>query len=252
MNIEETEVVTLDDSSSDSRDTVLLDDSSDDDDRIIDNSNPQNNSSNIFIQEEKSQKSNDRVPSNDDSVQINNSVQNEASFEDYDYNLKLMRHGNFEQYKTTWRTKLSVALKDLIEDLAKSGKSIILTKRDGTEPVSLDGTPHSLNLDSGTILNAIVIYQSQQPHHSGSTSRPVHDPNVITLKLQDGQRKHLKEFKIAKQEPLSILKEKYAQEFNIDLNRMKLCFDGDPVDDQDTPDSLDIEDECVIDVIVSP
>lgn len=55
---------------------------------------------------------------------------------------------------------------------------------------------------------------------------------------------------MSKYQSLAWLKEQYAKAFNIDLTRMKLCFDGDPVEDEDTPESLDIEDGCVIDVMI--
>lgn len=248
------EVVTIDDSDSE---IVTLGDSSDEEINMSTTTSPPSNSITEVPNEtpssisESNHNNNNQVTLND-SLQASGSVQTDSSFEDYEYNLKLYLYGDFKQFKTTWRTKLSVALKDVLSDLAKSGKSLVVTKRDGVAPLSLDGTPYSLNLNSGTILKAIPVGPPQHTSKtsSGTTKQPL-DPNVITLKLQDGQRKHLKEFQIAKQAPLSLLKEKYAKEFNIDLNRMTLRFDGDTVDDQDTPDSLDIEDECVIDVIVS-
>lgn len=175
----------------------------------------------------------------------------DASFEDYEFKLKIFQYGTYVQYKTTWKTKLKDALKVLIDDLAKSGRCLLLTRSEETQPLSLDETPQSLNFHSGTILHAIAVSEcSTTDTKTNLPQKSTHDPNILTLKLQDGQRKHLKEFQIGKSEPLRILKEKYAKEFNHDLDRMKLCFDGDPVRDQDTPEELDIDDDCVLDVLI--
>lgn len=86
--------------------------------------------------------------------------------------------------------------------------------------------------------------EAQEPDNNADSSN-------LKLKLQDGHRKHLKEYEISKFARIINLKKMYADDFGIDLNSMKLWFDGDPVDDDETPESLDIEDGCVLDVMIT-
>lgn len=163
--------------------------------------------------------------------------------DDYDFNLKLTLAGCYKQFKTTYKTKLRVALDSLISEVKAQGKNLTLCMNN--ETVSLEETPYSLSLTSATILKAIEI---QCP----SAKSSVCDPNIINIKLQDGNRKHTREFKINKHEPIVTLKELYAKEFNIDsTSRIKLMFDGDMVEDSDLPVDLEIEDDCVLDVMVN-
>lgn len=198
-----------------------------------------------------------------DSSQLTNN-EDEASadtsfFEDYNFNLKLNRCGRYERYTMMYKSKICDTLKDLIDELARSNKSLVLT-RDG-ESVPLDSSPHSLALTPGEVLDAIEVQPDRlntspdlvtEPIHMGdktSSTQQNGDPNKITLKLQDGNRKHSKEILVALDEPLSRLKQEYAVEFGLDLATVKLSFDGDIVGDQDTASSLDMEDGCVLDVL---
>lgn len=163
--------------------------------------------------------------------------------EDYDYNLKLILAGNYRSFRTTYRTKLRLALADLINDLASQGKELLLMF--GENKISLDESPASLDLASGTFLKAIMITNPAV----APTQRA---ENGVTVKLQDGHRKHTKEFVIEKNLPMLELKKKYLNAFNLDMNtKVRLMFDGDIVDDEATAEELDIEDDCVIDVLLT-
>lgn len=186
-----------------------------------------------------------------DDMNDNPDAEESSFFEDYNYKLRINRSGRYERFSMTYKSKISDTLKDLIASLARSGKYLVLTK-DG-ETVSLDSSPHSLKLSPGDVLDAIEIqpdkFMSATKKEDDTTAQCI-DTNVITLKLQDGNRKHSKEFLVAMDEPLIGLKEKYAQEFDIDIICMKLSFDGDTIDDQQTPEQLDMEDGCVVDVLL--
>lgn len=147
------------------------------------------------------------------------------------------------------------------------------TKSNTEQPlvIELDDSPEVTVLSSGSTTpfatpdlsphpgeECVTLYSSPSPspsparrHDEKEEQEEEEDSDIITLKLQDGNRKHLKEFQISKYQSLKRLKELYAKAFDIDLTRMKLRFDGDPVEDEDTPESLDIEDGCVIDVMIS-
>jgi len=161
--------------------------------------------------------------------------------DDRDFNLKIILAGNLKQYRTTYRTKLCDCLQELLMELKSHGKTLVVTFHQAE--VSLSGSPCSLKMGSGDILNAIEV-----------PCQPSMDVNVneITVKLQDGNKKHTKEFKIDKHKPLLELKKLYAKQFNLEsIDNIKLLFDGDIADDESTADELEIEDGCVLDVKVT-
>lgn len=164
--------------------------------------------------------------------------------EDHDFNLKLTLSGTYKQFRTTYRTKLSEALKELLDNLRSSGRNLIITSQ--STPISLDESPYSLKLSPGTILKAIEVLAQECPQKAEI------NPNEISIKLQDGNRKHTKEFKVILNEPILELKKKYAKEFDVNsIDKVKFLFDGDIVEDDSTPEELEIEDGCVIDVLIS-
>ena len=97
----------------------------------------------------------------------------------------------------------------------------------------------------------IDISSSEDEVEAPEPDNKSEESSNLKLKLQDGHRKHLKEYEISKFARIINLKKMYADDFGIDLNSMKLWFDGDPVEDDDTPESLDIEDGCVLDVMIT-
>lgn len=168
------------------------------------------------------------------------SVLTTQDFEDYEYNLKLSFLGNIRMFPTKDRTKLSVVLIELINELRQQGKELMVMK-DGNR-VSLEETPASLELSPATILQAITISLPQ--------GAPVQNTSGVLVKLQDGHRKHTKEFVIELNAPMSELKRKYLESFNLDIEtKIRLNFDGEAVDDEATAEELDIDDGCVIDVM---
>lgn len=163
--------------------------------------------------------------------------------EDRNFTLKLSLSGAYKQFRTTYKTRLCDTLRDLVNELQSQGKDLIITYDYKT--LELNESPHSLNLSSGVILEAIEVVSGE------SASSRMSNPDEITIKVQDGNRKHTKQFRINKKEPICHLKEKYREEFKLsDTNTIKLTFDGDLLDDESTPEELDIEDDCIIDVMV--
>jgi len=184
---------------------------------------------------------------------INQSGGDTSFNDDYEFNLKITLAGSYRQFRTTYRTKLQDSLQDLIDELKFRGKTLWLTFEDDDKLISLEESPHSLNLTPGTILNAIEI--SPEKMSSENKSKPIVvddvDPDTIKVKLQDGHRKHIKEFTINKDDPIVRLKEFWSQEYGIDISLIKLCFDGDVLANNTTPEEADIDDGCVLDVLVT-
>ena len=73
----------------------------------------------------------------------------------------------------------------------------------------------------------------------------------LKLKLQDGHRKHNKELSISKCDTVVRIKEFWSKEYNLDISAIKLCFDGDLLCDEATLEECDIDDGCLIDVMVT-
>lgn len=173
---------------------------------------------------------------------VSSTIDSTSSFDldDLEFNLKLNLAGTYKKFSTTYKTKLRDCLKEFIEELKSKGKDLVVMFKN--EEVTLDQSPYSLKLRPASMLTAIEV-------NSVKTFTP--NPNEITIKLQDGNRKHTKEFRIIKDEPMAKLRQKYAQEFKLNPAKIKFLFDGDLVGDDSTPEELEIEDDCVVDVMVS-
>lgn len=161
---------------------------------------------------------------------------------DYEFTLNIRLDGTgFQQITTTYKTPLKVALKSIIDQLKQEGKGFVIFLEDNE--LSLNQSAESLNLRPGIILNALSL--SEIPPEVCDTSQ------FITVKLQDGNRKHTVEFSINPKEPLLKLKQLYANQFGLEsTENITLYFDGDAVGDESTPEDVELEDDCVVDVMV--
>ena len=75
--------------------------------------------------------------------------------------------------------------------------------------------------------------------------------NKVTLKFQDGNMRNTRELEAYLDRPILELKREYARICNIhDVDSIVLSFDGELLSDSATPEELEIEDECVLDVLV--
>lgn len=210
---------------------VIIDDDDDDDEKISSTVNLDTSS----ITE---------IPYQIKSIQNDTSL-NESSNEDRDFLLKLMIAGEYRRFPTTYKSPISHALRELLDELKPKEKTILLNLK--SEIISLDKSPFELNLNIGSVLDAVVI-----PSKSTGLARG-DDPDIVQVKLQDGNRKNTKELKIIKSRPLVELKKLYAKEINIENHDVfKLIFDGDSIDDETTAEELDIEGGETFDVVFKP
>lgn len=164
--------------------------------------------------------------------------------EEYDFTLNFRLDGtDFQRIVTSNKTPLREALKSVIEKLEAEGKGLMIYSEDIALP--LDQSPESLNLRPGTILNALSSSSAHIP--------PNNTDDFITIKVQDGNRKHgIQSFKINPKEPISSFKQLYAKEMGLhSTQKITLLFDGDPIGDDSTPEDVELEDDCIVDVIVN-
>ena len=75
------------------------------------------------------------------------------------------------------------------------------------------------------------------------------DPDIISLRVQDGQSKSRVTISIHRMAPLSNLMTQYCSMRNITLGSVAFQFDGDAISPKDTAASLDLDNDFCIDVI---
>lgn len=200
------------------------------------------------IADKKQDSLEDQLNSTSDSITPNIS----HSQEDFDFTLHVNLTGTHRQFETTYNTPICDTLRDVLKELKSSNKTLIVTFRNSNISIPLDATPRALNLKQGTILDAIEVSSSLGPSKISSTDTSSPDPDEIKVKLQDGNLRHQREFRTNIHDPLIKLKEAYAKDLNIDpAENIKLYFDGDPIEDEMTPEELGMEDGDAIDVRIS-
>lgn len=173
------------------------------------------------------------------------------SQEDYDFTLHLNITGTHRKFQTTYNTPLCDALRDVLNELEACNKTLIITSKTSSS-ISFDATPKSLNLQPGSILEAIEVASSLGTSKVSSSTVNPPNPDEIRVKMQDGNLRHQRELKTSINDPLIKLKEAYAKDLNIEsIENIKLYFDGDRIADEMTPGELGMEDGDAIDVVIS-
>ncbi|KAF8063189.1 ubiquitin-like protein [Lyophyllum atratum] len=91
--------------------------------------------------------------------------------------------------------------------------------------------------------------QQQQPHAEGDEVK-TEDPNAtINIKVVSSTGEEVF-FKIKRSTKLSKLQGAYANKVGKDVGSIRFLYDGTRIADEDTPTSLDMEDNDTIDVMV--
>lgn len=158
--------------------------------------------------------------------------------------LKVMIAGDYMRFPTTYGAPLHEAFRSYIKELRNNNKTLIISLN-GRE-LSLEQSALELEIDQATILHGIEISKAIV------NDVIAEDSNKITVKLQDGCRRNTREIKICQTDQLIELKKKYAELLDIkELGTIKLKFDGDLVNDHDTPMDLDLEGGEAFDVVFS-
>lgn len=209
---------------------------------------------NIEIQEilMSSHKSRQSITEQPSSSSLNVSILGDEPME-----LKVMIAGDYKRFPTTYGAPLYDAFRSYIQELREHSKTLIISLHGRQLP--LDQSAMDLEINQATILHGIEVSKNMMKDVGGvargnETKEELanEDPNLITVKLQDGHRRNTKEIRIGKTDQLIELKKKYAELLNIkDLASFKLKFDGDPVDESETPEDLDLEGDEAFDVIFS-
>ncbi|XP_017017471.2 DNA repair protein Rad60 [Drosophila kikkawai] len=113
-----------------------------------------------------------------------------------------------------------------------------------------DDTPHSIGLKSFHTLSGHATKSgnktiSKNDNHQEDLSKK---PRKFQLKVQAAKWKHPLVVSIKKKDPFKVLYIKCAEELNVEARLIKLFFDGDLLDPEDTPKNQDMEGNEMIDL----
>ncbi|XP_015124907.1 uncharacterized protein LOC107046727 [Diachasma alloeum] len=120
---------------------------------------------------------------------------------------------------------------------------IIVTRKDML--IKPSDTPASLKLSIIDILEGGVISAESSKHQENQDEDD--DEDMCKIKAQVSAKKSVM-YKLRKDEPFSKLREHCSKELEVPVEKIKFYFDGDQVEDPDTPDILDLDDEACIDI----
>lgn len=122
---------------------------------------------------------------------------------------------------------------------------ILLTLRD--KKISPNDTPESLDLKVYEFIEGGILSGLTRAPNSVISEKCTYDENCVTLKLQDVQKRVLK-FSVQKDEPLKLTMIRYAEQIEKPLKDVKFYFEGEILRPTDTPESLGLENDEIIDV----
>ncbi|KAL6110199.1 sumo2 [Pungitius sinensis] len=92
-------------------------------------------------------------------------------------------------------------------------------------------------------INAVATMADEKPKEGVKTENNEH----INLKVA-GQDGSVVQFKIKRHTPLSKLMKAYCERQGLSMRQIRFRFDGQPINETDTPSQLEMEDEDTIDV----
>ncbi|MEJ1269307.1 hypothetical protein NN561_000116 [Cricetulus griseus] len=126
---------------------------------------------------------------------------------------------------------------------ARNGKG---AKRQSRRRGSGDGNPGVRARPEGELTPRLseTVSEDQQPHKEGVKTE---NNDHINLKVA-GQDGSVVQFKIKRHTPLSKLMKAYCERQGLSMRQIRFRFDGQPINETDTPAQLEMEDEDTIDV----
>jgi len=131
--------------------------------------------------------------------------------------------------------------KEIIQELAKKA---------GVEPTNITLYLNDKLLDPYDSLKTIPIGIADIIDGSITKETIVSNVAMLEFKVQTQNRSCFAQISIRAEDPMSVLMEKYAAKTNCDLNSLTFKFDGDLLQPDDTPTSLDLEGGECIDVYI--
>ena len=109
-----------------------------------------------------------------------------------------------------------------------------------------DDTAEGLEMDVMSIIEVQRRVQSQE-----NDSEDDEEENFIELNLRTKDKKSTITLKIKRTDKMEILMEKYAEQTKTNVGSSRFIFDGEDLDPDETPESLDLDGGECIDVHLS-
>ncbi|XP_064119050.1 NFATC2-interacting protein-like [Macrobrachium nipponense] len=137
--------------------------------------------------------------------------------------------------------KLSSVYDEVADHLSVNAAQVLLCHDD--KVISRDKCPVDLKLKYGAIIECGVQSQSAVLVKETVTNQ---SPGTIPLKVQNSDRKGVVTIFIRPDAKMKELMHRYAEEKNIPVEELHFSFDGETLNPNDTPKSLDLEgNECI-------
>ncbi|XP_013100989.2 uncharacterized protein LOC106082803 [Stomoxys calcitrans] len=162
--------------------------------------------------------------------------------------VKIKWKGKPEAFKLRKYQKFSIIFQQLAEREGTNMESMVFNLDDRI--VTADDTPDSIDYKIFQFINGRVlssILDSPGGLTSGRAKKP-RNPNEISVKVQSDKWKRPLQIDLLKTDKFRILYIKCSEELKVGIEQLKLSFDGELLELNDTPADLDLEGGEVIDL----
>ncbi|KAI8130933.1 Uncharacterized protein FF38_03608 [Lucilia cuprina] len=192
---------------------------------------------------------------NQDEFTINSSVNKgstnaslDISFDEDnpELNIKVNWKGKLESFKLRKYQKFSIIFTQLAERENISAENIVFNLNDRI--IMTDDTPDSINYKIFHFIDGRVLKNRFNSPGAVTAATKKRDANKITLKIQSDKWKRPLQIDLMKTDKFRILYIKCAEELKVALDHLKLSFDGELLELNDTPADLDLEGGEAIDL----
>ncbi|XP_035719738.1 uncharacterized protein CG4449-like isoform X1 [Vespa mandarinia] len=186
----------------------------------------------------------------DDSIILDcNSDEDIEKDENFDVNVKILwqsktihrlnihNHDNFRKVFQYFANMENVSIEQIL--IMKKEKRINLTDTPSSIGLSI------IDILEGGIVDANVIPQNEYQNQQNSI-----EEDICQIKVQTANKESLI-IPLKKNQQFKLLIGICARQWGVNKSNIKLYFDGEPINVNDTPESLDFEQEACIDLCIS-
>lgn len=178
-----------------------------------------------------------------------NSDEDVEKYENYDVNVKILwQSRNIHRFNIHNHENFRTIFQHFADMENVSIEQILITKKD--KPINITDTPSSIGLSIIDILEGGIIDANLIAHNKHQNPKNIIEENICQIKVQTANKESLM-IPLKKNQQFKILIVSCARKWNVSESSIKLYFDGEPINANDTPESLDLEQEACIDLRIS-
>ncbi|XP_043496589.1 uncharacterized protein CG4449 [Polistes fuscatus] len=182
-------------------------------------------------------------------IDLKEDVEDLEKREDFDINVKILwrskaihrlninNHENFRKVFQYFADMENVSI-----------EQILIMKKD--KRINLADTPSSLGLSIIDILEGGIVDASIISQNDHQNQQKIIEEDICQIKVQTASKESMV-IPLKKNQQFQILIATCAREWGVEKSNIKLYFDGDPINNSDTPESLDLEQEACIDLRIT-